>query len=290
VEGLILPRVRRLTASDCPFPLSPFALVYVTEGELLLQGSDLADRLVVGEVLALRGDVRLRLVPARRPSEALLFQASPNWAMQALALFGAGGSADTVEPMVREASGNALARRAGRLMLAAYLEASPRTDDAASAEPAFEGAGRLAELVAIAHVMTGSLVAARPAAGARRRSRRPGLVRALEELETAQLEGFSLGVLAQRLGISRRHASRLLREELGTSLPEYLTGLRIERAKKLLATTRQPVTEVALETGWQSVSHFNTVFRRRVGITPSAYRVQALARVDVAAKGVQRSG
>ncbi len=271
------PRVQRLRAGDRAVVLSPFALVYVTDGQWTLRGADMAHRLVSGEVMALRRDLRLELAAAQGGGEALLLEASPQWAARALALFGASAATEPGEPLVREAGGSALARRAGRLMLAAHLDAARQGEDGTGAQGGGAQIGRLAELVSIAHAMTGSLVAARPAAGARLSSRRPALVRALEDLETDPLESFSLGVLADRLGISRRHASRLLREELGTSLPEYLTGLRIERAKKLLATTRDTVTEIALGTGWQSLSHFNTVFRRRVGVTPSAYRVQAAA-------------
>jgi transcriptional regulator GlxA family with amidase domain len=160
--------------------------------------------------------------------------------------------------------------------MTAYLERSGRaTPDGAQDEShSFGRAGRLLELVALADSLRGPLDAPRPPAGARNRSRRALLVRALEELEAGSLDGLTLRVLAERLEVSERQASRLLRDELGTSFPDYLAALRIERAKKLLATTDEPVTDVALETGWQSISHFNAVFRRRVGVTPTLYRAQ----------------
>jgi AraC-like DNA-binding protein len=46
----------------------------------------------------------------------------------------------------------------------------------------------------------------------------------------------------------------------------------MERAKRLLRETDLPVIEVAAETGWSSLAHFTTTFRRRVGQTPSGYR------------------
>jgi len=277
VEGPMLPCVRRLTAADLPFSLTVFSLLYVTEGELLLREPEGAHRLAAGELLALRsGTARLEQAGGRATGEALWLQSSPEWVAQACALFGAATLRADAEPLVREPSGSELARRAARLLTVAHLDAGPEAGERAG----FEHAGRLAELVGIGHSMAGSLVAPRPASGRRAHSSRARLVRVLEELETADLDGFTLGVLAERVGLSRRHASRLLKQEVGASFPEYLTALRIERAKKLLTTTGQPVTEVALETGWQSLSHFNTVFRRRVGVTPSAWRARAIARVE----------
>jgi AraC family transcriptional regulator len=47
---------------------------------------------------------------------------------------------------------------------------------------------------------------------------------------------------------------------------------RIERAKHLLAETTQPLADVAVETGFGTQSRFSTVFKRRIGFTPAAYR------------------
>jgi len=65
--------------------------------------------------------------------------------------------------------------------------------------------------------------------------------------------------------------------QFGTTFREHLATLRLERAKRLLAATDLPVIEVAGHTGWSSLAHFNAVFRRRVGLTPSAFRAGELA-------------
>ncbi len=271
----MVPAVRRITARDLPVSLEPLALVHVTAGELLLAGEAGTHRLLSGEVLAVRAPVRVELRAGRASGEALLFHAAPGWVERARSLAGSDARAPAQdEALVREAAGSEAARRAGRLLLATHL-AAERAGAAALDDPGIERAGRFLELVGLARALRGSLLAPRPPAGAGNRSRRAPLARLLEELETAPLEGFTLGVLARRLGVSERHASRLLRQELGTSFPEYLSALRIERAKKMLATTDDAVTDVALETGWQSLSHFNAVFRRRVGETPSRYRAVA---------------
>jgi AraC family transcriptional regulator len=52
----------------------------------------------------------------------------------------------------------------------------------------------------------------------------------------------------------------------------YITRQRIERAKRLLAETELPISEIALRTGFSSQSHFTTSFRRLAGVTPSSFR------------------
>ena len=69
--------------------------------------------------------------------------------------------------------------------------------------------------------------------------------------------------------------SRLFQGELGRTFREHLAGLRLERAKALLRATEMSVIEVAGETGWSSLAHFNSVFRRRVGATPRQFRIGA---------------
>lgn len=285
----MLPAVRRIVPARCPLPIGPLSLVHVIGGELLLRGEPGTHRLLAGELLAVRGAVEVCL-EARGGGEALLFHADPGWVDGVRRLFGASNSADG--PVVsRERAGSALALRAGRLLVAAHLEASQEhAQDQADASRidglCGAGAGRLVELAGIADSMTGSLVDPRRPAGARKRSRRASLVRALEDLEPGGLEGFSVGLLADRLGVSVRQTSRLVRAELGTSLPAYLAALRVERARKLLAQDDRTITEIALETGWRSLSHFNAVFRRYVGMTPSALRAVESCRAGRALRPV----
>ena len=53
-----------------------------------------------------------------------------------------------------------------------------------------------------------------------------------------------------------------------------MTRLRVDRARRLLDESALPVIEVAAETGWSSLAHFNAVFRRHTGHTPTAYRAR----------------
>lgn len=109
-------------------------------------------------------------------------------------------------------------------------------------------------------------------------TRRPGAARraafleALESVRREPLEAPSLSSLASRLGVGPRQVSRLFRDELGTSFRSYLTQVRLDRARRLLAESDRSVLDVALESGWGSLASFYEAFRRHVGVPPSSYR------------------
>ncbi|MDA3963351.1 MAG: AraC family transcriptional regulator [Planctomycetota bacterium] len=71
---------------------------------------------------------------------------------------------------------------------------------------------------------------------------------------------------------SPAHLARLFRREQGASVGTVLTNLRVERAKGLLLSTQQSIAQIAGAVGFASYNHFSHVFRRAVGIAPSAYR------------------
>lgn len=79
--------------------------------------------------------------------------------------------------------------------------------------------------------------------------------------------------LAQLLGMSQFHFSRLFKQSLGSSPYQYLIQQRVERAKQLLKQTDQPIVEIALACGFNSHSHLSKTFRQIIGVTPKAYRV-----------------
>jgi AraC-like DNA-binding protein len=83
----------------------------------------------------------------------------------------------------------------------------------------------------------------------------------------------TLPALGRAVGASDRTLSRLFREELGMTFPQWRTQLRLHRALVLLAEG-VPVTAVAHRCGWSSASAFIDVFRRAFGHTPGAYRVR----------------
>jgi AraC family transcriptional regulator len=100
------------------------------------------------------------------------------------------------------------------------------------------------------------------------------LRRAIEQISDhlEQEQEISLAVVAEEVGMSYYHFSRSFKHSIGLSPINYITRQRIERAKKLLAETELPISEIALRTGFSSQSHFTTSFRRLAGITPSSFR------------------
>lgn len=73
-------------------------------------------------------------------------------------------------------------------------------------------------------------------------------------------------------GYSRRSLEKHFRSELGTSPYQYLTEMRINRAKKLLRETKLPIESIARQTGFDNLNAIGMAFRRRVGQSPSRYR------------------
>jgi AraC family transcriptional regulator len=88
----------------------------------------------------------------------------------------------------------------------------------------------------------------------------------------------SLAELAGAAGVHPVTLARSFRRAFGCTVGEYLRRLRIERAAEQLAMGHEPLAEIALAAGFADQSHFSNVFRRRVGMSPSAFRRDARGR------------
>ncbi|MBT1182372.1 AraC family transcriptional regulator [Bifidobacterium sp. CP2] len=85
-------------------------------------------------------------------------------------------------------------------------------------------------------------------------------------------EPLGLDDIARSGAVSRSRCCALFRRYVGRTPNEYLTERRLEEAKRLLAGTDGAVAEVARACGFSSSSYFISVFRKRLGMTPNAYR------------------
>jgi AraC-like DNA-binding protein len=72
--------------------------------------------------------------------------------------------------------------------------------------------------------------------------------------------------------MSEDYLSRAFSQELGLSPWEYLNRYRIAQAKELLRHTADSVTVIGRRVGFSDPAYFSRVFRRLVGVSPSAYR------------------
>jgi len=98
------------------------------------------------------------------------------------------------------------------------------------------------------------------------------IARAIDFAEAHLGEPIGLSDMAAAACLSVFHFSRCFRALVGLAPHSWLMQRRIERAQTMLATGRMPLAEVAYACGFASQSHFTSVFRARVGITPGAYR------------------
>ncbi len=90
-----------------------------------------------------------------------------------------------------------------------------------------------------------------------------------------------LAELSAQVHMSPYHFARLFKQSTGTPPHRFVLRRRIDRAATLLTTGELSIGEVARLVGFQTTSHFTTVFRRITGITPSVYRIgRATARLD----------
>jgi AraC-like DNA-binding protein len=95
-------------------------------------------------------------------------------------------------------------------------------------------------------------------------------------IDRAYAEPLDLDRLAKRAGCSRYHFLRAFAATYGQTPGRYLTYRRIERAKDLLRTANLTVTEICLLVGFSSLGSFSSRFSAIVGMSPSAYREQAV--------------
>ena len=104
------------------------------------------------------------------------------------------------------------------------------------------------------------------------------LLRARDRMDAAPHEAWPIPRLARVSGVSEAHFARSFREAFGLPPHRYLLTRRIERAAALLRDTDLSVTEIAFQTGWNSLGTFGRMFRDITGESPGALRTREQAR------------
>lgn len=83
---------------------------------------------------------------------------------------------------------------------------------------------------------------------------------------------LSLKQIAEALYLNPSYISRCFSEKCGMTVTEYLTRVRLERAKILLLTTNAPIGSIAFNVGFEDVNYFSRVFRKNEGCSPLRFR------------------
>ena len=79
-------------------------------------------------------------------------------------------------------------------------------------------------------------------------------------------------MICSELGVSRALLYNKMKSITGAGAKEYITKIRIEKAKSLIETTTLPIVDIAEMTGFTSQSYFSTAFKAQTGVTPSQYK------------------
>src|SRR5690625_15138 len=98
------------------------------------------------------------------------------------------------------------------------------------------------------------------------------LERVLSYIQQNLHEHLSLSQLASIASYSPYHFSRLFKSSIGLSPHQYVSALRLQRAKHLLLQTNLPIRDIGMEIGQQSLGTFTTRFTEKVGVTPLQFR------------------
>ena len=103
-------------------------------------------------------------------------------------------------------------------------------------------------------------------------SEMPVITRAKEFIQRHQAEDISLGNVAKAVNTSTFYFCKLFKKATKLNFTHYLSRVRIEKAKNLLLNPNLRVSEIAYEVGFQSLTHFNRVFKKIIGQSPTEYR------------------
>ncbi len=98
------------------------------------------------------------------------------------------------------------------------------------------------------------------------------LSEAVVRIEHSYAGRIELSMLARSLGVHRATLASAMRRYRGISVRELVTSLRLRDAIQRLSESDEPLSEIALATGFCDQAHLGRIFRRRLGQTPAAFR------------------
>ncbi len=99
---------------------------------------------------------------------------------------------------------------------------------------------------------------------------------AKEYIQNHFMQDLSLDEVSKKVQISPYYFSKLFKKETGENFIEYLTKIRIEKAKKFLRETQMSMKEISDAVGYSNPNYFSHTFKKNVGISPSEYKEKEL--------------
>jgi len=105
-------------------------------------------------------------------------------------------------------------------------------------------------------------------------SEMPVVSRAKEFIRQNQAEDLSLSKVAKAVNTSKFYFCKLFKKATGLNFTNYVSRVRVEKAKNLLLNPNLRISEIAYEVGFESLTHFNRVFKKITGESPTEYRGQ----------------
>jgi len=94
----------------------------------------------------------------------------------------------------------------------------------------------------------------------------------LKYVDSCYCENISIQDAAKQLNFSANYFCRFFKQTMGKTFLEYLNMYRCSKAEELISTTERLITDIALSSGFSSVSYFNRVYKKFKGLTPSLER------------------
>ena len=99
---------------------------------------------------------------------------------------------------------------------------------------------------------------------------------AIEYMERNYQKDLSLEDVARFIQISPFYLSKIFKKEIGENFIDYLTGIRIQKAKEFLANPLLTIKDICYQVGYKDPNYFARVFKKTCGITPTEYQAKNL--------------
>lgn len=100
----------------------------------------------------------------------------------------------------------------------------------------------------------------------------PQIARARQLIEEHYQDDLSLATVARQVGMSAFYFCKKFKQTTGMNFTHYVSRVRVEKAKNLLLNLNYRVSEIAFEVGFQSLTHFNRIFKSIGGCSPTEFR------------------